>query len=82
MDLKKYTALKDKVDGLQRRADKVAGALDQLQAQLKKEFGCDTIAEAEKLLAKLDKDQARAEKELEAELAAFQKKWGALLEND
>ena len=76
IDLKKYQQLKDKVDQAQRQADKAAGALDQLMQQLKKEFDCDSLEEAEKLKTKLQKEEVKKEKEFTDALEEFERQWG------
>ena len=59
IDIKKFQQLKDKVDGLQRDADRAAGALDQLMGQLKEKFGCKTL-NAAKAKATILEEEAEA----------------------
>ena len=75
-----YDKLKKQVERCRREADKAKGALGQLTAQLKKEFGCSTVEEAEKLLASLARDEERLEKEFDKVVKNFEAKWKDVLE--
>jgi len=79
IDLKRYNALKERADEAKRAADKAAGVLDQLKAQIKEEFGCDTIKEARILLASLTEQQDKAEQAFAEKLAAFEQEFGEVL---
>ncbi len=73
--------LKEKVNALQEKKQKAAGALEQTIKQLKEEFGCRTIEEAKKILAKLKKEEDEIEEELDDEIPAFEKKWEDVLKD-
>lgn len=75
IDLRRFTELKSQVESLQKKADRSQGALDQLKVQLKKEFGVDTLEEAEKLSTKLDREEKECEREYLQALARFEKQW-------
>ncbi len=79
IDLKQYNELKKKVDRLQRDADRAQGALDKLMDELKDEFSCGTLEEAEKMLAGLEKKAEKAERDYVRKLAAFEEKWSEVL---
>ena len=53
ISLDNYQELRRKAEGLIRRQDETRGRLRELKLQLKKEFGCNTVAEARQLEAKL-----------------------------
>ena len=80
MNLKRFTALKQKAEDAQREADKAQGALDQLKERLKKEFQCCSLKDAESLLRNLEKEEKEAEREFDKALAEFEDKFGSVLE--
>lgn len=82
MDLKKYAALKEKVESLHSQRDRAQGALDQLHVELKRDFGCKTLEEAKEKLGKLSKEQAKLEREFTQALEAFETKYAPLLEEE
>ena len=82
MDLKRFQALKDRAEALQREADRAAGALQQLKFRLKDEFNCKTLEEAEKLLQRLSKEQKEAEKTFNQALKIFEAEFGDLLQEE
>lgn len=75
-----FETVKRKVDALRRKRDESIGALKQLKLRLKKEFDCDTIAEAKELLAKLTQEEIELASQWAKQLAAFKKKWKHMLE--
>lgn len=79
-DLKRYTELKRQVEQAQKAADRAEGALEQLEAQLKKDFNCSSIEEAEKKLKTLTREQQEAEEDFQTALEAFEEKWNDKLE--
>lgn len=74
-NLQKYTELKEKVDKAKRERDRAAGALEQAEKQLKEQFDCNSLEEAEELLEAKQKDEARAEKKFEKAMTEFEEKW-------
>ena len=80
INVEQYKALKDKAARAKTEADRAEGALQAKMKQLKDEFGCDTLEEAETLLAEKNKALAQSEADYERELFAFQEKWGKLLD--
>lgn len=79
-DLKKLAQLREQVDSMQRESDRAEGALQQILTQLKEEYGCKNLDEAEGLLASLREKLTETEEEYEGALEKFQKKWGSALE--
>lgn len=61
---KKLLAMKQKVEEAKTQSAQLQGALDQLNENLKIEFGVDTLEAAEKLLTRLE----REEKDLDVQL--------------
>jgi hypothetical protein len=53
--------LRTKVEALKQEASRAAGALEQVMGQLRTEFDCKTLAEAETLLETLNAEASSAE---------------------
>jgi multidrug resistance efflux pump len=81
IDLNRYKKLKDEVANAQRVADRAQGALSQVMASIKEEYGCDTLPEAEALLKTLEKKAAKSEKEYHDALTEFERDWGDKLKH-
>jgi len=79
MDAKSYLAMKERLESLQRDAGRAQGQLEQLGKQLKGEFGCGSVKEAEKLLAKMNRELTEAERDFDRQAKEFEEKYGALL---
>jgi len=73
--LDKYLALKRRVESAQQKADQADGAQKEIMKQLKREFGCDTLAEAKKKLKQLEKQESVSKKAFDDALAEFEEKW-------
>lgn len=71
-----YTKLKRRVDTARQTRDRATGQLDGVMERLKKEFGCDTIEEAERAANKLEKEAVIAERAFTEAAAAFEKEYG------
>lgn len=80
LDLARFNRLKESADDAKRETAQAEGALRQLMRQLKDEFDCDSLEEAEEKAAKAERDAAKAEKKYETALTEFEKKWGGKLE--
>lgn len=65
MNLKRYEELKAKVEEAQRNQNQCEGAKAQLMLQLKNEFECQTVEEAETLTTKLTGKIAQLDKKME-----------------
>jgi len=75
VDLKEYVQLKKRVDQAKQKADKAVGALEQIMKQLKKNFGCNSLQEAEKKSKSLQKQAITSKKEFDEALEEFEEKW-------
>ena len=74
--LDKLSKLKKQAESAQREADKAQGALEQILSQLKEDFDCETLEDAETLLDKLgEKERTKAEA-FDTALAEFEEKYG------
>ncbi len=80
IDVAEYQKLKAKVDCARAAADKATGALDQMKAELKKEFDCNSLDDAVHLLKDLELKEKAIMKEYEEELADFESRWAEYLE--
>ena len=78
-EVERLAALKAKVASLRRRRDKARGALGEVMARLKKEHGCSSLEEAEKMLRGTKREARRLEREFARGLRAFERKWGDAL---
>jgi peptidoglycan hydrolase CwlO-like protein len=65
MNEKELLELKDKVDEAKQVVSELTGQRNALLKQLKDDWGCKTIEEAETKLAKMDKDIDALEKKIE-----------------
>ncbi len=81
VNLQRYQSLKSNVDRLRREADRFSGALEQLLARLKDEYGCETLDDAKKLASKLESDAAKATRKFNKELEEFEEEFGGVLES-
>lgn len=81
MNLDEYTSLRREVERKQREADRAQGALEQVKKQLKEEFACTSLEEAEKLLRQLERKCEKQEALLDKELAEWKKKYGGSLDD-
>ena len=75
-DLKRYNELKEKVEDIQKKADRAQGNLDQIMKQLKNDFDCDDLEEAKAILDKLEKELEETESEFDEAISEFEEKWG------
>lgn len=77
--LKKLTQLKSKIDKAEKEYLMAQGALEEIKQNLKKEFKCSTLKEANALMRKLRKKQKAAEKEFNTGLEKFEEEWKDIL---
>jgi len=80
IDVNEYQKLKAKVDQARTDADKAAGAKERIQAEMKKEFDCDSQADAVKMLKKLEQEEKTATKKYEDAFVEFESEWAEYLE--
>lgn len=78
--LQELADLKSRLEHKRQEGDQASGALKQLMKQLKDEFGCDTLEEAEKKLAEMQADVAKKERKFDKKLDQFNKTFGAHLD--
>jgi len=78
--LEKFQELKRRADKLQQQKNKAEGALENQLAQLKKDFGCDSIEEARKMLRSSQRAAVKAQAEFEEALREFEDEWGDKLQ--
>lgn len=78
--LKRFEALKSRVEQLQSDRDRASGVLDQIQNQLKDEFDCHSIQQARNLLRSLQAKQRKAERSFTKALERFESEHGEELQ--
>ena len=78
--IRELQATRDEIDSLNRKADQSAGALKQIESQMKADLGCSSKEEGEKLLTKLYKDKDKVSKEADETREEVLKKHGKRLE--
>lgn len=76
MDAREFVRLKERVEALQRKADRAEGALEQWRRYLHAEFSCPDVEKARKLLAELKRQERELEAKYRADLKTFERKWG------
>lgn len=75
LKLDKYLKIKRKVDSAQQESNKVEGAFGEVMKQLKKEFKCSTIKEAEAELKERKKKRDKVGKKFDSAVEDFEEKW-------
>lgn len=73
--LKRYMALKSKVEQAQQDTNKAEGALGEITKRLKKEFDCDDLNAAKRKLKLLKRQKQKIETEFEESIEEFEDKW-------
>ena len=76
VDLKKFEQLKSKADKLERDKARAEGALAQTLKRIEDEFGCRSLAEAERLLKQMEKEAEAAEQAYNKAMDEFEAEWG------
>jgi chromosome segregation ATPase len=77
--LEELQRIRDRIDGLKAREERARGALEQLLARLKAEYGVGSLADARKLLDRLRAQLARDREALEGHYAHYRKRFSKLL---
>lgn len=77
MNLGRYQQLVRDSEEAKRKRDRLAGSLDSLYIQLKEEFGCKSLTEAEALLAKWEVVEEEAKREYERLLRDYEREYGS-----
>ena len=80
MELDKYQRMKKQAEGLRVKAERAAGKVEQLMAQLKEQFDCDTIEEAQEKLKALEKKKNKSKQAFDRAYKLFEAEWGEKLE--
>jgi len=70
-----YRRLKEEYETAKSEAEQAKGALSQLTEQLKEEFDCDNLEQAEAKLKRLMAEQERIEKDFRRSLKDYETKW-------
>jgi hypothetical protein len=73
--LKKFLEIKKKVEEDKRKDSQVEGALGEVMNQLKSEFGCSTLKEANQKLKKWRRQKAKIEDEFEEAVEQYELRW-------
>lgn len=71
IEFKEFETLQRVINKLKRERDELAGVLKQEKLELKKKYGCNTLAEAKKLLKKKNKEIDREERKFLKNLNQF-----------
>ena len=76
MTISQLTSLKQRVEQLQQETSRATGGLEQVMLQLKNEFGCDSLEEAQEELTRLEADVEASERTFREDMARFEKEYG------
>jgi hypothetical protein len=79
IDLARYEELKSSADKLQRDIDRAEGVLQERLSQLKAEFNCSTLEEAQSLLENKRAKAIKAKEQFDKALNQFEEEWGEVL---
>lgn len=71
----KLVEIKERAARMRHEASKAEGAVHQLEARLREEFGCETLRDAEKLLGRLRREEEDARKKFESAAEEFDHQW-------
>lgn len=82
MTAAEYERLLESISTCEREASRSEGALQQLMARLKQEYGCDSLEEAEALLKKLEREQERLEGKVKKKTEEFEAEYGNKLKEE
>jgi hypothetical protein len=76
------TNLQQEVETAQQNANKAKGAYEQVLKQIKDQFKCKTLEQAEQELKRLRGEEVKAKRKYEKEMAKFKEKWKDQLEDE
>ena len=82
IDERTFRQLKQRAQQARTARDNATGQLEAVMARLRDEFGCETLAAAEKKAVILTKEAALAETEFEGAVAEFEEEWHEHLANE
>lgn len=80
MSLSTLSEMKQQIERLQKEADMAEGELNQIMKQLKQEFNCDSIEEAEDALQELEQERKETKELFDSSLKAFKDKWEDIID--
>lgn len=69
-----------KVERIRMATERARGAIDEMLRQLRDDFGCESVEQAEAKLLEFEDDERAAAEAYSAKLAAFKVKWKDVLE--
>lgn len=78
-DERHITILQGQIEALRRDADKATGVVEQTLAQLKNDFGCESLKEAEQKLTEMDQAASKASAKFDRAYKEFMDLHGAEL---
>lgn len=81
IDEAEFKQRKQRAEDAQRECDKAAGQLEILTERLRTEFGCSSLAAAQREVKRLAKEAAAAERDYDKAAAEFEEAWGDRAEN-
>lgn len=76
ISIEEFNRLKKHAEEKSREVSQAEGALKQVMSDLKEQFGCETIEQAQAKLAELELQEKAAETAYNVELEAYKAKWG------
>jgi len=82
IDERAFKQLNQRAQQARTARDNATGQLEAVMTRLRDEFGCETLAAAEKKAAILTKDASLAEAEFEEAVTAFEEEWHEHLTNE
>lgn len=74
--------LQQERDETKQEVDKSRGALDQILKQIKEEFGCKTLKEANKKLNELKRKEEALRHDFEQKLEKYKERWEEQITNE
>jgi len=82
IDEQEFKRLKRRAMAARAARDKAAGQLEAAMERLESEFGCATIAAAEKEAARLEREAVKAEGVFNKAVATFEEEWDERLDEE
>ena len=79
MDLAQFDRLRQAVEKWQREQAKAEGALESLLQRLQREYGCETLEQAEQKVAEMEREAAAFEQVYREQFEQFRTEWAELL---
>lgn len=76
MTAKELIKLKEGIEELQRKEDRMEGRIEEMTESLKKQFKIESVEDTDKLLAKKIKERDRLQKEVEKMKLEFEETFG------